>query len=530
MIACSSTGQFCHDGSCGWQRARGPPGPASSATSTGPRQPSTSPTPNAGAAGAGDFRVTRPVGQPACDARDQAAGFLRLVEAHRDPRRDVALGAHARSPAPARRRARTASRRAASKAWPLARPASPTSPSRAASSGVTVPARREAIAHAVVFVVDLRAALRTSRASRTRVRSQRLRRVRRDVDARAAGHDAVHQVALSEGALDGAQPVFLEPRELREAEGEARVVAERARGRRDGWRCARPRAQRRATRRRVAGSRSRPDPRAPGNRPTRTRPPNRPRPAPRGDGLSTQAELGEAPLDALVRVAEPLLEPEHLFADDRKAEMSRLDDAGVHRSDRDLVHAVTLHAHERVVVDRRTRLSTAASPRSRTRAVETGPRARRHVAATDAGPSSVDAHAAQIERGALHARRAGKDRLEPGIARLRRSSRVRHRRTHRSRRAARVPARRKRSRPQRGRWPAPYRARPATAHSASSRPPAAASSGGALQPVPGRHAQPPHRSAPGSGPREPSTAHRTSQGPPISRAAARYQSARYGGT
>src|SRR5262245_59208790 len=46
----------------------------------------------------------------------------------------------------------------------------------------------------------------------------------------------------------------------------------------------------------------------------------------------------EALLDSLVLVAEPLLEPQQLFAHDREAEMPRLDRAGVHRADRDLVH------------------------------------------------------------------------------------------------------------------------------------------------------------------------------------------------
>src|SRR4029450_3567993 len=54
----------------------------------------------------------------------------------------------------------------------------------------------------------------------------------------------------------------------------------------------------------------------------------------------------EALLDALVHVAEALLEPQHLFADDRKAEVPRLDDAGVDRTHRDLVHAVTADRDE----------------------------------------------------------------------------------------------------------------------------------------------------------------------------------------
>src|SRR4029450_5423315 len=54
----------------------------------------------------------------------------------------------------------------------------------------------------------------------------------------------------------------------------------------------------------------------------------------------------EALLDALVHVAEALLEPQHLFADDRKAEVPRLDDAGVDRTHPDLVHALTADTGE----------------------------------------------------------------------------------------------------------------------------------------------------------------------------------------
>ena len=64
----------------------------------------------------------------------------------------------------------------------------------------------------------------------------------------------------------------------------------------------------------------------------------------------TWPELGEALLDALVHVAKPLLELEDLLADHGEAEVSGLDDAGVHRSDRDFVHAVARDAHEPVLV------------------------------------------------------------------------------------------------------------------------------------------------------------------------------------
>jgi hypothetical protein len=55
--------------------------------------------------------------------------------------------------------------------------------------------------------------------------------------------------------------------------------------------------------------------------------------------------------DSLVRVAEPLFQAQHLLADDRKAEVPRLDDPGMNRADRDLMDAVAADANERVVDD-----------------------------------------------------------------------------------------------------------------------------------------------------------------------------------
>ena len=51
-------------------------------------------------------------------------------------------------------------------------------------------------------------------------------------------------------------------------------------------------------------------------------------------------------LDALVRVAEPLLQPHHGLAVAGEAEMPGLDDAGMHRADRDLVQVLALDRQE----------------------------------------------------------------------------------------------------------------------------------------------------------------------------------------
>src|SRR5947199_80989 len=49
---------------------------------------------------------------------------------------------------------------------------------------------------------------------------------------------------------------------------------------------------------------------------------------------------------ALVQVAQPFLQPGHRLALDVEAEMPGLDDAGMDRADRDLVHAIALDGEE----------------------------------------------------------------------------------------------------------------------------------------------------------------------------------------
>ena len=56
----------------------------------------------------------------------------------------------------------------------------------------------------------------------------------------------------------------------------------------------------------------------------------------------------EQPLDALVDEPQPGLDVQDGLADDREAEVARLDDAGVHRTDGDLVDARAFHGEEGV--------------------------------------------------------------------------------------------------------------------------------------------------------------------------------------
>ena len=61
-----------------------------------------------------------------------------------------------------------------------------------------------------------------------------------------------------------------------------------------------------------------------------------------------ERRAGHQRLDALVHIAEPLLQPHHGLAVGGEAEVARLDDAGVHRADRDLVQAFAFGRQERI--------------------------------------------------------------------------------------------------------------------------------------------------------------------------------------
>ena len=78
-----------------------------------------------------------------------------------------------------------------------------------------------------------------------------------------------------------------------------------------------------------------------------------------GNGAVARGAAGEARrllerramhqcVDALVHVAQALLQPHHGLAIGGEAEMARLDDAGVHRTDRNLVQALAFHRQERI--------------------------------------------------------------------------------------------------------------------------------------------------------------------------------------
>ncbi len=96
---------------------------------------------------------------------------------------------------------------------------------------------------------------------------------------------------------------------------------------------------------------------------------------------------GHQAFDALVRIAQPLLEPHHRLAVGGETEVARLDDAGMDRADRDLVQALALGRQEFVA-----RLALPPRPPP---VIEPGP-----------GIGQTDGlHAIKVAHGALEAQR-----------------------------------------------------------------------------------------------------------------------------
>ncbi len=217
---------------------------------------------------------------------------------------------------------------------------------------------------------------------------------------------------MAEGAIVEAQHVFSQARELRKTEGESAVVAEVAQipeMARDAFALKAERAQPRGARRR----------RTVDDRLDRLGV---------GAGIGDGAVAGNSPgkpigveerhrletlFDALVRVAQTLLEAQHFFADDLETEMSRLDRARVNGPHRDFVHAVAGDADERIVL-------LSRCPRRRHLEIPLQRKAidrPRRLPGPRALVVGVALRADQIERRALHAVRGRKDRRQVRIPR-----------------------------------------------------------------------------------------------------------------
>ena len=128
-----------------------------------------------------------------------------------------------------------------------------------------------------------------------------------------------------------------------------------------------------------------------------------------------QPDLLEPFLDTAVRVAEALLEAQHLFAHHRETEVPGLDGTGVDRADGDLVHAIAFDAHVRIRLPgagrdfAHVRVAAQRETAYRPRAV-LQPRACVDRAGCDMAEEIVDR--------ALHARRAREHPRQIGITRV----------------------------------------------------------------------------------------------------------------
>jgi len=114
----------------------------------------------------------------------------------------------------------------------------------------------------------------------------------------------------------------------------------------------------------------------------------------------------EALFDALVRVTQALLEAQHFLADDLETKVPGLDDAGVNRADRNLVHAVAAHPYERVILLARFPLGRRFEIAAQRKAVDR-PRGLPRPWALIVG---IALHAVQIVSRTLHPVRHGENR------------------------------------------------------------------------------------------------------------------------
>ena len=93
-------------------------------------------------------------------------------------------------------------------------------------------------------------------------------------------------------------------------------------------------------------------------------------------GGALDVSVGQQAVDALVHVAQPLLQPRHGLAVDGEAEMAGLDDAGMHRPDRNLVQALALNRQEIVggrIAPRRRRSGAERRAHAPGAVIEPGP-------------------------------------------------------------------------------------------------------------------------------------------------------------
>ena len=205
ITACSSTGQFCHDGSCGWQRrmraarpaVRARPALAAPALDAADAEP-----PRAAAPAAA--RGPAPSGRPSTIARDQPQRLERSRRSAPRPGPRRRRRAWAGVAPAARRTARDgkSQRRSRGLAAGAAGEAGQPELARRARA-ITLAGGEEAVLQAGVLVVDRRAACATSRSQRVALAARCAAAcVAVEVARDAAGDDAVHQQPVAERRAD----------------------------------------------------------------------------------------------------------------------------------------------------------------------------------------------------------------------------------------------------------------------------------------------------------------------------------------
>ena len=136
-----------------------------------------------------------------------------------------------------------------------------------------------------------------------------------------------------------------------------------------------------------------------------------------------EVDVAQEAVDALVHVAELLLQARHGFAIGGEAEMAGLDDPGMHRADRDLMEAVAMHRQEIVgggIAPRRRRPRTERRAQAPLAVIEPGAvvgRVRRPVAVEVAhGAFEPDRRQMEPTDGREHSRGHG-ERNHDGLSR-----------------------------------------------------------------------------------------------------------------
>ena len=357
-ITASRSGHWNQDGSRRWQRAIRP-SPSSPQPRPARRRENPRRSPALRAAAAGSVDADRAGGQRGEDLLDQREALLDLANADPDARVDIASVEHRHIEAErvVGRIGRSGGRRSSGRrrvrhSRPRANCRGKRGRSDAGSDGAVLQRG------GAVIEVDQRA--ERPRGRRRPAPRQLGCRIGREIGGDAAGNDRIHHQPMAERGRRAAAPARA-ARRNGHASARRRRRCRSRRCRRNGWRGVRARPSARAATRPAAAASTPSAASAARAKAERI-----------GDSASRRmcVRRGCAPwsrsapchqaFDALVDIAKPLLQPHDCFAVGGEAKMARLDDAGMHRADRDLVQAFAFGGKEG---DREARLALAARSR-----------------------------------------------------------------------------------------------------------------------------------------------------------------------